>query len=89
MDKQLEEILIQAKANLVNWNEGENDNDVTGKEFKQMIIEELSDFSIPATPFRILAVAEWTEQCVEDNGIHIITAITQCVDSSVQELNEM
>ena len=51
-----------------------------------MIVDELNEEGIPVSDERIVAVAEWVPICIEDNGIYIVTAIIECVESSIDEL---
>lgn len=86
IQEQLAEALLQAQTALKEFGEGENDDDVTVDEFEEMIVDELNEEDIPVSDKRIVRVAEWVPTCIEDNGIYILTAIIECVESSIDEL---
>lgn len=86
IQEQLTEALLQAQAALKEFGEGKNDDNVTVDDFEEMIVDELNEEGIPVSDERIVAVAEWVPICIEDNGIYILTAIIECVESSIDEL---
>lgn len=86
IQEQLAEALLQAQTALKEFGEGKNDDDVTIDDFEEMIVDELNEEGIPVSDERIVAVAEWVPICIEDNGIYIVTAIIECVESSIDEL---
>ena len=86
IQEQLAEALLQSQTALKEFGEGKNDDNVTVDDFKKMIVDELNEEGIPVNDERIVAVAEWVPICIEDNGIYILTAIIECVESSIDEL---
>ena len=86
IQEQLAEDLLQAQTALKEFGEGENDDDVTIDDFEEIIVDELNKESILVSDERIIAVAEWVVTCIEDNGIHISTAIEESIESSIDEL---
>ena len=86
IQEQLAEALLQAQTALKEFGEGKNDDDVTIDDFEEMIVDELNEEGIPVSDERIVAVAEWVPICIEDNGVHISTAIEESIESSIDEL---
>ncbi|OTA44425.1 hypothetical protein BHL83_03130 [Limosilactobacillus reuteri] len=86
IQEQLAEALLQAQTALKEFGEGKNDDDITIDDFEEMIVDELNGEGIPVSDERIVAVAEWVPICIKDNGIYIVTAIIECVESSIDEL---
>lgn len=88
LQQKLSALLIRAQTALAMYARVFDDESITVRQFKKMIAKVLENNNIPATDQSVLAVAEWTATCVEDNGIRIAPAIEQSIKFHVDELTD-
>lgn len=88
LQQKLSALLIRAQTALAMYARVFDDESITVRQFKKMIAKVLENNNIPATDQSVLAVAEWTATCVEDNGIRIAPAIEQSIKFPVDELTD-